>query len=117
MQPPRPDSQENQALVVALTAYYKNRSVTSLTNYVGQHPQSHWIGALDYNIGAIHFQTGYLTLAISDWQASWNLLKSAKSPEVHAIADRALGELVVLDAELGRTQELKRLFAEVGGRG
>jgi len=111
------DTSENQALSSALHQYYKSRNISSLTNFVTQHPQSRWVGSLDYNLGVIHYQTGYLSLALKDWQASWDLLKAATERELHALADRAFGELVVLNGELGRTGELKKFFEETKGRG
>jgi RHS repeat-associated protein len=110
-------SSDNQALRRVLRKYYDNHQVSDLNGFVNQYPKSRWSASLDFNLGLIHFDTGYLSLALQDWQKAWDLSKDSKDPRVHALADRSVGELLQLNAELGRMDDLKHLFDETKGRG
>jgi RHS repeat-associated protein len=111
---------ENQALASALRSFHKRtdtENVSALTNFLTQYPQSRWRAALQYNLGVLHYETGYLTAALDEWRDTWNLTKGVSSGELHALADGAFGRLSILSAQLGRTEDLKNLFAEAKGRG
>lgn len=113
------DADENIALSKALTSFHNRGSIeddSTLVNFLKAYPKSRWKAAIEYNLGVLHYQTGYLTKALEDWQDSWNLLKDKKSPELKALADYAYGSLVELNCRVGRTDELQALFAQTQDR-
>lgn len=57
-----------------------------------------------------------LSKALSCWEEAWALGKNVTDPKGKAIADRAVAELLELNARLGRFERLEALFAEIEGR-
>ena len=53
------------------------------------------------NMGIVWRRTAYFTRALDAWENAWALAKVADEPKERAIADRALAELLELNARLG----------------
>lgn len=116
-----PVAGENAALANALISYgnksfEEREDVSELTNFISKYPKSRWRAAVELNVGSAKFQSGYLTEALSRWQSAWDLAKSEKGKSQAAIANRAMGQLLILNARLGRQTQLHKYFNEVGKR-
>lgn len=110
---------EDAALADALTDYgrrKKNDDVAALEGFVLSHPESAWSTAVLTNEGILYAHYGYFTKAIKSWEEAWHRGRMAQDPRARALVDRALGELAMLDAGLGRFKSLSALFGEIGDR-
>ncbi len=112
-------SEENRALVLALAVFSQRTSpddFTSVTNFLKQYPNSRWKGALLADIGILYRRTGYYNKAMDAWQQAWDLMKIQDEPEVKALADRVVSELLMLNCWVGRETEVQSLLKEVDNR-
>lgn len=111
--------QDNQDLAQALTTFLQrtqNDDFTTIQGFLDSHPQSAWRVSLLSELGSAYRQTGWYSKALVCWEEAWTKGKSATSPDIKAVADRAVGELLQLDARLGRYDRLQVLLAEIKGR-
>jgi hypothetical protein len=110
---------EDRALLRAVAAY-EHRSnpedFGSLTRFLSVHPHSPWRTALLTDLGLSYLHYGYFSRAIEAWQEAWNAGKNATEPHAKALVDRAVGELVLLRAELGHVERLDTLLGEIADR-
>ncbi len=110
---------DNAALALALVAFSK-RTVRddfgALEGFLDSYPNSVWRVSLLTNLGSLYRQTGWYSKSLYVWEQAWASGKSEASPKAKAIVDRALSELVVLNASLGRIERLGPLFKEIKGR-
>ncbi len=112
-----PTAAENSALTAALLHYAKRSGpddFSALTGFLSEHPQSPWKAALLTDLGLEYYNTAHYSLAISAWSNSWALLTNATDRKGLAVVDRAFGELINMDARLGRMDEIERLLKSVG---
>ena len=89
---------------------------SSLTGFLAAHAKSAWRVAVLTDLGIVYRHYGYFSRALDASQRAWDEGKDATGPRANALVDRAVGELVVLDAELGRKDDLAALLKEVGNR-
>lgn len=116
----QPVEGENTALAKALTDFSHKESredISDLTSFISKFPDSRWLAALELNMGLSRFETGYLKDALKFFNSSWELSKTQKGQPQKLMADRAVAELLQLNARLGRMDELKKLFTAIEGRG
>ncbi len=114
-----PSPAENAALALALTGYAQRSDLEDqsiLLNFLTQYPSSAWKPALLLNMGIYWRQTGHFSKAMDAWEQAWESSKNATGAREKAVADRALGELLQIDAWVGRYEHLEPLLAEVGNR-
>jgi len=110
---------ENAVLARALLAYLDGGGSDALApvqEFLLRFPDSPWKPALLTNLGIVYRRTGHFSRALSVWEQAWNATKALEDPRARPIGDRAIGELMRLNAQLGRYQELERLSAEIEGR-
>lgn len=110
---------ESNALREAVTSFTQNPDLSNnnkLAEYLDRFPQSNWAPAINVNLGLLYLHDGYFTRAIAAWQQAWELGRDAKEPQARALVDRAVGELALLYANLGQTEELKAFLQDVGDR-
>jgi YD repeat-containing protein len=110
---------EDQALAQALGSHrlgLQPQELSSLTGFLARNPNSGWAPALLTNLGYGYLHDGYFSKAIDAWQKAWRQGKSATTPEARALVDRAVGELAMLYASLGKMAELAALVSEIGNR-
>ncbi|MBK7836512.1 MAG: hypothetical protein IPJ49_02220 [Candidatus Obscuribacter sp.] len=110
---------ENAALSKALLAFSAAKdmeNVSALTGFLAQYPNSRWRASLEVNLGQIRFRTGYLSDAIRLWTSAWQLAKAEKGRPQIAVANKAIANLLILDARLGRTEELTSYLDEIKKR-
>ena len=72
--------------------------------------------ALLTNVGLLNYHYGYFSKALTDWDQAWQSGRSYTAPQVHALVDRAVGELARMHARLGHADELEALFKDLGDR-
>jgi RHS repeat-associated protein len=114
-----PTAAENAALAMALLGYSKRSGpddFSALTDFLKGHPQSPWAAALLTDLGFEYYNTAHYSLAIDAWSQAWALAKYATDRKALALVDRAFGELIHMDARLGRTDEIETLLKSVGKR-
>ena len=114
-----PTAEENADLASALLGYAKRTGpddFTSLTSFLERHPQSVWAGALLTGLGIEYYNTAHYSLAIDAWRKAWGLADKATDRKSLALVDRAFGELIYMDARLGRMDEMATLLKTVEKR-
>lgn len=91
-------------------------NIEGISEFLSNHPDSPWRASLELNVGLKKLESGEITDAMNLFQSSWDSSKEEKNPRSKALADRSIAELLLLDARLGKTEELKNLFAQIRGR-
>jgi RHS repeat-associated protein len=110
---------ENSALAAALKAFLSkplSEDLSALTDFVQNNPTSRWVPSVNARIADFRYNTGYLSTAYSLWQSIWNATKSETGRAQKAVADQAIANFLILNARLGRADELKKYFAEIEKR-
>jgi RHS repeat-associated protein len=90
--------------------------LTLLAAYMDGHASGPWQPSLLVNAGLILLREGFQTRAAVDFRAAWNLAKNDQTPAGIAVADRAIGLLLTLEARQGHADALQRLLQDVGSR-
>ncbi len=110
---------ENLALADAIKAFKAKNNVDDLSafeNFLAKYPKSRWAASVKANIGEIKFRSGYLSEAMNLWSDAWQAAKAERDREKAAVANQAISSLLILNARLGRMDELKKYFQEIEGR-
>ncbi|HEV3272526.1 MAG TPA: cysteine peptidase family C39 domain-containing protein, partial [Candidatus Methylacidiphilales bacterium] len=110
---------ENAELAKALLIFSQRKvrdDYRALEDFLATHPQSAWRISLLTDLGWLYRQTGWYSKSLTVWEQAWALGKNETAPRAKAIVDRALSELVVLNARIGRIERLGPLFKEIQGR-
>lgn len=114
-----PAPKENAALAKALIGYSQRvnpEDFSQLTGFLEAYPNSSWKPALLTNLGLEYYRTGRYSKTLEVWREAWELGKSATEPKGKALADRAFGELVYMQARLGHMADLDATLRTVGSR-
>jgi RHS repeat-associated protein len=112
-------SEENRVLAVAVSAHEKRPRVddfAALTDFLAKYPQSGWAPALRTNLGLSYLHYGYFSKALEAWELAWQGGKSATEPQAKALVDRAIGQLIQLEAALGHFDRVAALLKDIGRR-
>lgn len=115
----RTTAAENAALLRALVAYQRRVRVddlSSLVEFLQAHPHSGWRVALLTNLGLLYLHYGYFSGALAVWEEAWRDGKNARGHQARALADEAVGKLVLLEAELGHQGRVATLLDEIAHR-
>ncbi len=110
---------ENSALAASLVAFKSKNNpedISDLTKFLDTYPKSRWQAAVEENLGQVRFETGYLTDALKYWARAWKNSKEQTLPERKAIADQAISNLVLLEAQLGLMDSLDKHLSEIRKR-
>ena len=109
---------ENTALAQALNHYeqFGAEDLTPFTDFLSKYPDSAWAASLHLDLGLRYFATAWFSKALVEYADAWTLSKDAKDARGHAIADRAIGELLELNARFGRYDVLEKLLPEIANR-
>jgi RHS repeat-associated protein len=114
-----PSKRDNKALAEALTSFLQRTNAENpsvILQFLDQHPRSAWKPSLLLNLGILWRQTGYFSKALAAWEETWSLSKNAEDPKGKALADSAIGELVQINAWVGRYENLGPLLEEIKDR-
>ena len=109
----KPNPAENAALAHALSAFAARVNpddFSSLTSFLRAFPKSRWRGSLLLHLGTEYYNCGYYSRALDAWEKAWQASKRIVSGPAKAQADRALGELARMYANVGRTRDLAELL-------
>lgn len=110
---------ENADLVKALDAFkLKNNyeDISDLTSFLNKYPKSRWRPSLELNIALRRYEAGYFSDTLSRLTAAWQAAKNEKGQAQKAVADRAIGELINLEARLGRIDDIEKHLNEIKNR-
>ncbi len=110
---------EDAALLAAVTRYQDRADpddFAALTGFLAGYPYSAWRVAVSTNLGIVYLHYGYFSRALAAYETAWHEGKDATNPRARALVDRALGELLALDADFGYRQRLAALLTEIGTR-
>lgn len=111
-----PDSAEAEALLQALWQHDQRPThddFSVLEEYLKENPGSPWEASVQMNLGLLYYKTGYFTRSIGAYQQAWTSAKMSKTPAGSKVAERAVAELALMYARLGRMAELDALLLEV----
>lgn len=111
---------ENDALANAIRSFKTANdpeNISAFNAFIQQFPQSRWVASVRLNLGLLRLESGYLSEALQLWTAAWNASKNEESPLQKATADRAVAEILLLNAKVGRMDEIASLVSELKGRG
>jgi hypothetical protein len=111
--------EENIALQKAIessAAREDQDDYTAILTFLERYPKSPWRAALLTNLGLAYRHTGWFLKALSAWEEAWGLSKSETGSLGKGLADRAFGELVELNARLGRRERVEALLKQIEGR-
>lgn len=110
---------ENAALVKAVEAFKgkgDNEDLSDLRAFLAAYSKSRWTAALHLNLGLLELHNGYVSDALSDLKVAWNQSKSETGQIQRLMAQRAVSELLILEARLGMRDELQAGLNELGAR-
>src|SRR6185369_8573551 len=113
------EPQETRELAAALAEFRRGgdpENPAALVDFVNSHPSGAWTPSLRAGLGRLYRDTGHIGRALSELESAWSSLAGETSPELRLIADAALGNLLELDATLGRVDDVRRLLAQAAGR-
>lgn len=114
-----PTEDENAALGRALQAFQRRGSMDetegleALLNARGAGP---WRASLQLNLGLTYLRTNRFTRAEAALKEAWDLAKADRDDAGRAIADKAVGELLWIQAVFAREPQLNALLEELTGR-
>ena len=110
---------EDQDVTDALVRYDRRETpddFSALTSLVERSPHSPWRMALLLNLALEYEHYGYFSRALDAFEGAWGEGKDATGDYQKPLADRAIGELALLHAQLGHKDRLKALLVEIGER-
>src|SRR6266850_2364525 len=111
-----PAAPETQALLNAINeSKLGSAAISSLEQFIVDHPDSPWIPSLRANLASRYRYLGKYSSALDHWQAAWELVKDSSGANARLIGDQILGEWTELLASLGRLELLDEL-ATIGDR-
>ncbi|HIA52074.1 MAG TPA: LysM peptidoglycan-binding domain-containing protein [Candidatus Melainabacteria bacterium] len=112
-------SGENDELAKAIGSFKSKNdpeNVSAFTDFIERFPKSRWTPSVQLNVGLLRFQSGYLSQAMDLWKAAWDASRDEVDQPQKSVADRAIAEILQLNAKVGRTEEMEKILAEVKGR-
>jgi len=107
---------EDNALSRAIGTVQRPNDYRALELFLATYPNSGWATAAWTNLGIAYLHDGFFSRALDAWQKAWDTGRSTDSVEGRVLTDRAVGELARLGARLGRVDELRSLFSQLGSR-
>jgi RHS repeat-associated protein len=87
-----------------------------LQAYARDYPRSGWTPAIELNLGLSALRAGYFTEALSAFESAWTVGRDATDPQARLVVDLAVGRLARLEASLGKNDDLRQLFRDIGSR-
>lgn len=110
---------ENRELIDALKKYPADRDPTELgaiIAFLEKYPSSVWRVSILTNMGMVYRRHGYFTRAMKCWSEVWTLGRNLSDGPGRVMVDLAIAELTQINAWVGRSEELDRLFQQADNR-
>jgi hypothetical protein len=96
-------------LILAALSAFDQRAISDdfavLEQFVSANPTSPWKASVQLNLGLLYYRTGYFSRAIESYVAVWSACQFAVTAHGQTIASRAVAELAVMYARVGRKVE------------
>ncbi|HYK06094.1 MAG TPA: cysteine peptidase family C39 domain-containing protein [Thermoanaerobaculia bacterium] len=115
-QPDPVETAEVQRISERLTAQALWNEPGKLDDYLARHPSGAWSASLRAELGGFYRRSGFFTRALEQWTAAWASLRTREGAAAREAAAGVLGNLIELNAALGRLDALEPLLAEAGKR-
>ncbi|PZM81157.1 MAG: hypothetical protein DKT66_18200 [Candidatus Melainabacteria bacterium] len=115
----QPVAGENLAIASAIDTFKSRKAlddISAFTTFLSNYPHSRWRASIEQNLGNDRFRQGYLSQALKYWQSAWELSKSESKRPQRDVADTAVSELLMLNARVGRMDDLEKYFAQIEKR-
>lgn len=115
----KPVPGENQTLMKALSSFKSKgdcEDISDLNRFLAKYPRSRWRASLELNLGQCRFESGYLSDALRYWKSAWTIAKPEKGQLQTAVANGAISRLLMLEARLGRMEDISSQLAEIKSR-
>lgn len=129
-------SGENEALASAIKSFKNRKDSTNVKSndskldvttdlasalapfekFISDFPNSRWVPSVQVNLAEVKFKCGYLSEALSLFLKAWEGSKNEVDRDKAAVANQAISSLLIIDARVGRKDELKKYLALVNGR-
>ncbi|MDR4509007.1 MAG: hypothetical protein MRJ65_12370 [Candidatus Brocadiaceae bacterium] len=109
------DLNENAKLAAALNRFLRRKDpedASALTQFLDQNPKSRWTVSLWANLGFFYDYQGYWTKALDAYETCWAQGKKLKEPQIKALVDLVVVNLMERHAGFGHQEEMKRLLQE-----
>jgi RHS repeat-associated protein len=84
--------------------------------FLADYPSSRWAPSVQVNLAEIKFKSGYLSEALSLFRSAWEGAKNETDRDRAAVASQAISSLLIIDARVGRKDELKNYLSMVKDR-
>ena len=114
-----PSVSENIALARALERYAgagtRPGRVQLLEDYLRAEPASPWRASVAANLGTVLWREGYFSRAATYWAMAWETAKSATVSRERAVAEHAIGELMMHHMTFGQVAPLEARVKELEG--
>jgi RHS repeat-associated protein len=110
---------EDAALLTAARRYQDRADpddYTALTEFLAAYPHSAWRVTVLTDLGIEYRHHGYFSRALAAFADAWREGRDASARQARALVDRAVGELIELDADFGYRDRLAALLDEVADR-
>ncbi len=110
---------ENDELAKAIQSFkgqHNVEDISALKSFIDHYPKSRWTPSLKLNVGLLRYECGYISQALQLWSSAWEASRYETGQLPKAIADRCVGEMLLLDAKVGRMEEIERILREIKGR-
>ena len=114
-----PPQSENDALGKALSSFEKRAvrdDYSALEGFLAAYPQTAWRVSLLTDMGIVYRKSGWYGKAMNAWSEAYETGRTITTEPGKSIADRALAELIVMNARVGRMGELEKLIPQADAR-
>ena len=114
-----PSLAQNEELARALRSYSQrgvSDDLSPLEQFVAAYPDSPWTASLLFDMGLEYYRTGWYSKALAAFEKAWPMMKDSGDPAVRPVADRAVGELALMYARIGRMTDLSALLDSIKDR-
>lgn len=108
--PSNPDDNRDLSRAIRIDLARHNRFNTdALDEFIATHPTSPWRASLLVNLGILYRAIGRYQRALDVWEEAWSITRTAEGPDARDLGDRAVSELALLNAQVGRKERLDSL--------
>lgn len=112
-----PSLEDNVRLARVLESYAGGHAgpdrIAALEDYLRADQTSPWAVSVAANLGTLLWREGYFSRAAAYWTRAWEGGKGATSPRERAVAEFAIGELMMHHMAFGQVEQLQARVTEL----